>query len=96
MDLVGVFGDMLSYMRLFAVGFTAFILAMLSNMLLVQDTGIVLTILGVAIALFGHTLNLVLGILAILVHGFRLHLLEGSKHAEIESAGVPYQPLNGV
>lgn len=94
MDLSGVFGDILSYLRLFAVGFAAFILALLSNMLLEKSTGIALLFLGVLVAIFGHVLNLVLGLLALMVHGFRLHLLEGSKHMEIESNGTSYRPFN--
>ncbi|TNE49402.1 MAG: hypothetical protein EP343_12045 [Deltaproteobacteria bacterium] len=94
MDLSGVFGDILSYLRLFAVGFAAFILALLSNMLLENATGAALLFLGVIVTIFGHLLNLVLGLLALMVHGFRLHLLEGSKHLEVESNGTPYRPFN--
>ena len=73
------FGDVLSYMRLFALGLASASLAMTFNQLssdvmaAVPGMGI---LLGIAILLFGHTLNLALAVMSGVVHGLRLNFIE--------------------
>jgi V/A-type H+-transporting ATPase subunit I len=42
---------------------------------------------------FGHALNIVMGGMAIFVHGIRLNMLEFSGHLGMEWSGFPYRPF---
>lgn len=94
LDMVGVFSNIVSYIRLFAVGLSSVAIAMsfnsLSGMLMGSPVG---AILGVVIIVFGHSLNFAMGLLSMLVHGARLNLLEFSGQLNIEWSGIPYKPL---
>ncbi|HEU4616788.1 MAG TPA: V-type ATP synthase subunit I [Gammaproteobacteria bacterium] len=72
------FGDVLSYLRLFALGLAALKLAEVFNQLAAASFGIkgVGVLLGVLILLAGHTLNFVMGIMSGVVHSLRLNLIE--------------------
>ena len=73
------FGDVLSYMRLFALGLASASLALTFNQLSSQVMDAVPgmgVLLGIAILLFGHTLNLALAIMSGVVHGLRLNFIE--------------------
>ena len=76
--LSGLFGDVLSYLRLFALGLSSAKLAETFNSL-AQDAwdkagfGV---IGAIGILLLGHTLNLLLGIMSGVVHGLRLNCIE--------------------
>jgi len=41
----------------------------------------------------GHALNIVLGLMAIIVHGIRLNLLEFSGHLGMQWSGKEYSPF---
>ena len=41
----------------------------------------------------GHSVNLLLGALGVVVHGLRLNLLEFSRHLDITWSGIPYEPF---
>lgn len=77
--LLNVFGDVLSYMRLFALGLASASLAVTFNDL-ARDAMNALPGLGVLAALLilgiGHVLNLGLSLLSGLVHGLRLNFIE--------------------
>lgn len=93
-DGIGVFSDIISYIRLFAVGLASVAIAQAFN----EMAGSVASspvgmVLAVVILLFGHSLNLVMGGLAVVVHGVRLNLLEFSGHAGMEWTGVEYRPF---
>jgi len=98
---VNSFVDVLSYIRLFAVGLSSFYVAnsfnKLGTDLMGGDKGALAalfgTLVGVIIILFGHTLNLVLASLGVLVHGIRLNTLEFSGHIGIEWAGIAFRPF---
>ncbi len=98
-NAVNSFVDVLSYIRLFAVGLSSFYVAYsFNNMgvdLMSTEKGPVvafLTILGGALViLFGHLLNIALASLGVLVHGIRLNTLEFSGHIGIEWAGIPFR-----
>ena len=74
-----LFGDVLSYMRLFALGLASASLATTFNALAgeiahgLPGIGILFAIL---VLLFGHTINIALGILSGVVHGLRLNYIE--------------------
>jgi len=74
-----IFGDILSYMRLFALGLASASLALTFNQLAEQVytsvTGLGL-LLSILILLLGHTLNLVLCLMSGVVHGLRLNFIE--------------------
>lgn len=95
LNIVNSFTDVVSYIRLFAVGLATVAIADAFNkMAMGVGWGGVLT--GVAtslILLLGHALNIVLGPLAILVHGVRLNVLEFCNHLDIKWSGFSYKPL---
>jgi len=45
------------------------------------------------IVFLGHTINIVLGPMSVLVHGVRLNVLEFSSHAGLTWSGTRYRPL---
>ncbi|NLC51040.1 MAG: hypothetical protein GX764_01880 [Firmicutes bacterium] len=93
LDTVSAFGDLISYIRLFAVGLAgAEIASSFNNMasgLLEGNTFII----GVLILVFGHALNFVLCILGVLVHGIRLNMLEFSGRLGMEWSGREFRPF---
>lgn len=94
--VINCFSDIASYLRLFAVGAAALALAKVFNGMgtgLMSDGGVLHIVGGVMILLLGHSLNLVLGLLSVLVHGLRLNLLEFSGHVGLEWAGFKYNPF---
>ena len=79
MGVMGAFGDVLSYMRLFALGLASASLALTFNSLALQvkealpGLGLLFAIL---ILLGGHLVNLGLAIMSGVVHGLRLNFIE--------------------
>jgi V/A-type H+-transporting ATPase subunit I len=73
------FGDVLSYLRLFALGLASASLAVAFNDMAagiqsgLPRIGLLLSLLVLA---FGHTLNLLLGISSGVIHGLRLNVIE--------------------
>lgn len=95
LDIVGNFVDVVSYIRLFAVGMATLSVAESFNSM-AAGVGFhsVFAGLGAALILLaGHTLNILLCGLGILVHGVRLNTLEFSKHKEMQWSGFPYRPF---
>lgn len=78
-NITKVFGDVLSYMRLFALGLASASLALtfnqLSNEVMAAMPGLGV-LLGFLILLLGHALNLALAIMSGVVHGLRLNFIE--------------------
>jgi V/A-type H+-transporting ATPase subunit I len=98
LSLVSNFVDLVSYVRLFAVGVATLALASAFNDMgmAVAADGIVSRIAGVLILFLGHTLNILLALLGVLVHGIRLNTLEFSGHLGLEWKGIPYRPFARV
>ena len=74
-----MFGDVLSYMRLFALGLSSTSLALTFNDLAVQVHDAVPGIgllFSLIILLLGHTMNLALAVMSGVVHGLRLNFME--------------------
>ena len=95
LKLVNSFADIVSYIRLFAVCLAGVAIADAFNQIAISiGSGNVLNgLLSIIVLFAGHTLNLVMGILAILVHGVRLNVLEFSGHLDMEWSGVKYSPF---
>lgn len=92
---IGSFSDLISYLRLFAVGLATKEVAVAFNGM-ARDFGSdgSLSLLGaILILIFGHSINLLLGAMAVFVHGVRLNILECSRHLNIQWAGITYQPF---
>lgn len=92
---IGSFVDVLSYIRLFAVGLASyFIAASFNNMgAMIHGLSPWLIPAAVLVVLFGHLLNVALGFMGVLVHGVRLNTLEFSNQMGMTWSGRPYQPL---
>ncbi|WAC05189.1 MAG: hypothetical protein OS112_00760 [Methanoregula sp.] len=89
--------DVISYVRLFAVGLATLAIAETANTLASGTSGfgngVVALVAGVVILIIGHGLNLMLGLMSVLVHGVRLNVLEFSGHANVAWSGVEFKPL---
>jgi V/A-type H+-transporting ATPase subunit I len=101
LKVIGGFGDIISYVRLFAVGFAGSMIAEIFNTMALGGglgefgVGFILKlIVAVLILAIGHALNLALTSLSVLVHGVRLNLLEyAGNHLEMEWSGYTYNPF---
>ena len=95
LDTISCFGNVMSYIRLFAVGMAGVAISQSFNGIAASMHGPLL-ILGVVVVLIGHTLNLVMCFLSVVVHGVRLNVLEFSGQAGLEWTGVPYEPFEEI
>jgi V/A-type H+-transporting ATPase subunit I len=78
-SITKIFGDVLSYMRLFALGLASASLAITFNQLASQIQEAVPglgLLLGILVLVLGHAINLALGIVSGFVHGLRLNFIE--------------------
>ena len=93
----GLLGDVLSYIRLYALGLAGGMLGAAFNQLGAQVLGEnpnVGTIIGfVLIVTFGHVLNLLMACLGAFVHPLRLSFVEYFKNAGYEGSGKIYSPF---
>lgn len=94
LDSISAFSDLISYIRLFAVGLATVEIA---NSFNTMAAGVADGAFGIAAAVailfLGHSLNLVMGALSVVVHGVRLNMLEFSRHLGMEWSGIPYRPF---
>jgi len=94
LDVISNFVDIISYIRLYAVGAASLAVAQAFNgMALGDNLDGRFTFGAVLILLAGHTLNIVLAAMGVMVHGIRLNTLEFSGHAGVEWAGIHYNPF---
>ncbi len=93
LDVVGTFSDIMSYVRLFAVGLASVKIAETFNQLGAQMSDGPIIIFGIVIVVLGHSINIVLGLMAILVHAVRLNILEYSGKVGVEWSGFKYEPF---
>ena len=95
--VTGILGDVLSYIRLYALGLAGGMLGQAFNILggiIVGDGISVINFLPFAlILLFGHSLNLAMSCLGAFVHPLRLTFVEYFKNAGYEGKGQEYNPL---
>lgn len=97
LSVINSFADVVSYIRLFAVGLATVAIADAFNNMAgsLGWSSFATGFIAAMILLFGHTLNMLLGGMAILVHGVRLNVLEFSSHLGMEWTGYKYNPFKG-
>lgn len=85
--------DVLSYIRLFAVGLSSLQIAKAFNGMGagIWEGNKYLIPVGILIILAGHALNAALAVMGVLVHGIRLNTLEFSGHIGVEWSGKPFR-----
>jgi V/A-type H+-transporting ATPase subunit I len=95
LSVIGAFSDVVSYLRLFAVGYASVVLAStFNNMALSGGVNTVFAGVSAALILFlGHALNITLCMMAVVVHGIRLNMLEFSGHLGMQWSGMKYEPF---
>ncbi|MDP6636667.1 MAG: hypothetical protein QGG42_17345 [Phycisphaerae bacterium] len=95
MPMISAFSDTMSYIRLMAVGLASYYIALAFNNLAIDvaSGGMVMWIPAGIILLLAHTLNIILGLIAVFAHGVRLNMLEFSSNAGVQWAGYPYAPF---
>jgi V/A-type H+-transporting ATPase subunit I len=96
--ITGIFGDVLSYIRLFALGVSSSILGFVINDIAVQIRdglpAVIGVILFVIFLLLGHALNIVISALGAFVHPLRLTFVEFYKNAGFTGGGKQYKPFS--
>lgn len=94
-NVTGVMGDLLSYIRLFALGVSSAILGLVVNNIALSARGIPVIgiVLTILILVIGHTANLMLASLSAFVHPMRLTFVEFYKNVGFEGGGKPYEPF---
>jgi len=85
LNIVNSFTDVVSYIRLYAVGLATVAVADAANAMpnIIGTAGL-------------HAVNLILAMLALMVHGVRLNTLEFSGHLGLEWAGFAYEPFQKI
>lgn len=95
----GVVGDLISYVRLFAIGLAGAIIAQVFNALsegLSGNIPVVSWIVMAIILLIGHGLNIFISILGAFVHPVRLTFVEFFKNAEFDGGGRAFNPFKKI
>ena len=100
LNIMSALGDIISYVRLFAVGLASVKVAENFNSMatgLLDGAGsmwvkVLMAVAMVSILVLGHALNLVMAGLSILVHAVRLNTLEFSNHKGVSWAGYAFKP----
>ena len=93
LGVVNVFADIMSYIRLWAVGLAGSAISATVNQMAGPALGSFLIFLGVLLLFFGHGLNYIMNVLSVIVHGVRLNTLEFSNHVGLTWAGFKYEPF---
>ncbi len=94
LGVVNVFSDIVSYIRLWAVGLAgAAISATVNEMAGPMFGRLAFLVLAVFLLVFGHGLNMILNVLSVIVHGVRLNTLEFSSHLGMSWSGHKYKPF---
>ena len=91
----GILGDVLSYVRLFALGVASSVLGLVVNQIGMQimENGWWGVIIAVVFLLFGHTLNFCIAVLGSFVHPLRLTFVEFYNNAQFKGGGKQYRPF---
>ena len=92
LNTISCFGNVMSYIRLFAVGMAGLAISQSFNGIAAGFSG-ALVILGVVVVIIGHALNIVMCFLSVVVHGVRLNVLEFSGQVGLEWTGIAYEPF---
>ena len=93
LGVVNVFSDIVSYIRLWAVGLAGGAISATVNDMAGPMLGGAIIFFGVLLLVFGHGLNMILNVLSVIVHGVRLNTLEFSSHLGMSWSGFAYEPF---
>jgi V/A-type H+-transporting ATPase subunit I len=95
LSIINGFSDIISYIRLYAVGLATVLMAASFNQMAIGDgiSTIAAGIGAVIVLILGHVLNMILAGMAVIVHGVRLNMLEYAGHADVEFSGNEYNPF---
>ena len=94
LGVVNVFSDIVSYIRLWAVGLAGAAISATVNELAGPLLGnFLFMIVAIVLLVFGHGLNMVLNVLSVIVHGIRLNTLEFSSHLDMSWSGHKFKPF---
>lgn len=94
--VTGIFGDLLSYIRLFAIGLSSSILGYVINdiaLTILHAAPVIGPVIFVLFLLLGHTLNIMISTLGSFVHPMRLTFVEFYKNAGFTGGGREYKPF---
>ncbi len=94
LGIFNLFSDIVSYIRLWAVGLAGAAISATVNELAGPLLGnFMFMILAIVLLVFGHGLNMILNILSVIVHGIRLNTLEFSSHLGMSWSGHKFKPF---
>ncbi len=94
LGVVNVFSDIVSYIRLWAVGLAGAAISATVNELAGPMLGnFMFMIFAIILLVFGHGLNMILNVLSVIVHGIRLNTLEFSSHLDMSWSGHKFKPF---
>ena len=96
--VTGILGDVLSYIRLFALGLSGGVMGTVFNSLAFSlgggiDIPVARELVVLIILVFGHCINIFMAVLGSLVHPVRLTFVEFYKNAGFEGGGKKYRPF---
>ena len=91
LSMLGAFSDIISYVRLMAVGLASGVLASSFNDLALNSGS---WLIAAPTLIFGHSLNLGLAMIALFAHGVRLNMLEFSNNLGMQWIGYSYKPFS--
>ncbi len=93
--VTGIFGDLLSYIRLFALGISSAILGLVINSIGMNmlDVPIIGPVIFVLFLTVGHLANILISSLGSFVHPMRLTFVEFYKNAGFTGGGKAYKPF---
>jgi V/A-type H+-transporting ATPase subunit I len=90
LSMLSSFSDIISYVRLMAVGLASTVLAAsFNNLAMDMDSWF----LAIPVMIFGHVLNIGLALIALFAHGVRLNMLEFSNNLGMQWTGYIYKPF---
>ena len=95
--VTGLLGDVLSYLRLYALGLAGSMLGLAFNkiglMILGDGDNYIMWLPFILVVVIGHVLNIAMAALGAFVHPLRLNFLEFFKNSGYEAAGRKFKPL---
>jgi V/A-type H+-transporting ATPase subunit I len=96
-DLIGYFSDILSYSRLFALGLSTAVLAVVVNtfVMLFKDIPIIGIIIATLVFILGHLFNMVISGMGAFIHTTRLQYVEYFTKF-YEGGGTPFKPFKVI
>lgn len=88
MNLIQIFGDILSYLRLYALALAGAMVAAVINEFSAKTN----IVFGILLFVIGHLVNIALAVMGGVIHGLRLNFLEWY-HYSFEGGGKKFDPL---